>query len=291
MSAYNAERFVSAAIQSIRTQTFDDFEFIIIDDGSRDSTGEILSRHAAEDSRIRIISRENRGLIASLNEGITASRGEFIARMDADDVALPERFGLQLRYLRDNPDCVIVGGQIRLTDPDGAPVLAPELATDHDRIEAKLLGGFGMELTHPAVMMRKSALDQAGGYSIDAKHAEDLDLFLRLAEVGRLANLEQTIHHYRQHPASVNRVYAHEQRVNIARILADAHRRRGLPPPDMEFRHPDPPAGAELWRMWAWGALQLGETKTARKYAARLLRARPFARESWKAIYCSWRGY
>src|SRR5262245_14732681 len=107
MSVYDGARFVDEAVASIRSQTYSNFEFIIVDDGSRDATPEILSKHADEDSRVRVVSQQNRGLIESLHRCFGEATGEFIARMDADDVAKPERLEKQIQYLDSNPDVAV----------------------------------------------------------------------------------------------------------------------------------------------------------------------------------------
>src|SRR5687768_11090116 len=119
MSVYNAGRFLRPAVDSILAQTFSDFEFIIIDDGSTDRSPDVLREYAARDGRIRLTVRPNRGLTRTLNEAIKQARGEFVARMDCDDVALPDRFEKQLAYLRADPTIVCVGGYFELIDGKG----------------------------------------------------------------------------------------------------------------------------------------------------------------------------
>src|SRR4051794_38935309 len=116
MAVYNAEEFLDAAVQSIQCQTFSDFEFIIIDDGSTDHSREKLEGYARDDNRIRLLSRPNKGLTPSLNEGVKRSRGDLLARMDADDVATPERFKIQVEYLRAHPEVSLLGGAYELID-------------------------------------------------------------------------------------------------------------------------------------------------------------------------------
>src|SRR4051794_24772902 len=106
LAVYNGGRYLRAAVDSILTQTFTDFEFIIIDDGSTDGSLATLREFAQRDPRINLVSRPNKGLTVTLNEGIALARGEFLARMDADDIALPQRFEKQIAYLRDHPECV-----------------------------------------------------------------------------------------------------------------------------------------------------------------------------------------
>lgn len=112
MSVYNAERYLADALMSILGQSFTDFEFLILDDGSHDNSLSIIKQYAAQDERIVIISRENKGLIVSLNEMLAMARAPLIARMDADDISLPHRFAEQLAFLNDHPDHGVVGGQI-----------------------------------------------------------------------------------------------------------------------------------------------------------------------------------
>ena len=112
MSAFNAEKFIETSIESIIGQTYEDFEFLIINDGSSDKTLEIIEKFKKLDERIILIDRKKRGLIASLNEGISLSKGQYIARMDADDIAIPERLNVQLNYLIKNPSIDLVASNI-----------------------------------------------------------------------------------------------------------------------------------------------------------------------------------
>src|SRR5262249_36170786 len=138
-----------------------------------------------------------------LNEGMRAARGEFIARMDADDVSLSQRFDRQVEYLRRQPDCVAVGCDMLMIDPDGDPLSKVTHDVEHEAIEANLLtGGLGV-IAHPASMVRRSALLAVGGYREEFESIEDFDLWLRLAELGRLANLPEILFKYRLHHANV----------------------------------------------------------------------------------------
>src|SRR5437016_6143907 len=119
MAVHNAERFLAAAVESVLAQSFGDFEFIIVDDGSSDDSGAILRQFAKQDDRIHLIARENRGLTCSLNEMIAEARGEFLARMDADDLALPQRLAVQVKFMQEHPDVVLLGGAYELIDEAG----------------------------------------------------------------------------------------------------------------------------------------------------------------------------
>src|SRR6185369_3616134 len=120
MPVYNTERYLAAALKSVLAQSFTDFEFIILDDGSTDSSVHIVREFAENDDRIRFFPLEHRGYVSVLRRGLNHCRGEFVARMDSDDISMPERFEKQLQYLRANPDCVAVGTRVVLIDPYGS---------------------------------------------------------------------------------------------------------------------------------------------------------------------------
>ena len=132
MPVYNAAKYLDKAIRSILNQSFEDFEFLMADDGSTDGSARILERYAARDPRIRLIRRPHKGLAPTLQELVEEARGEFIARMDGDDIALPERFQKQVEYLLANPDCVLVGSRVWEADSDGDPVGEYITLPDHD---------------------------------------------------------------------------------------------------------------------------------------------------------------
>jgi glycosyltransferase involved in cell wall biosynthesis len=292
MPVYNAERYVTEAVESILAQTFCEFEFLIIDDGSTDRSRILLEDLAARDSRIRFFSRANTGYTQALNEGLALSRGTFIARMDADDVSVPTRFEIQLAYLRAHPDCVAVGTGVLLIDPDGQPLCGWAKSQSHEEIDRAHLGGQGGAMVHPATIFRRDTLLAIGGYRVEFEPAEDLDVFLRLAERGRLANVPDVLVHYRQHMRSVGHQRQAQQLDGIRAAVTEAHIRRGLPiegastillgPPVEEHDH---------HRKWAWWALGAGHVRTARKHALHSLRLRPFSVDSWRVAACALRGY
>ena len=185
MPVYDAEAYVDAALRSIRDQTCEDFEFLIYDDGSTDRSAEIVEAHAQRDSRIHFARKDHRGLTPWLCEGVAEAQGEFVARMDADDVARPERLARQLAYMRANPECVAVGGEVLLIDPDGWPLRIQGVALGHEAIETALLRGRGEAIVHPVALFRHAALKTVGSYRTECEPAEDLDLYLRLANHGR----------------------------------------------------------------------------------------------------------
>ncbi|MFT3789240.1 MAG: glycosyltransferase family 2 protein [Tepidisphaeraceae bacterium] len=292
VSVYNNAPFVKHAVESILMQTFADWELIVIDDGSTDGTGEILQRFADSDCRIRLTRRANKGRTVSLNEAIDLARGEFLARFDFDDLSLPERFEKQVAFLRANPDVVAIGSQIERIDPYGVLLDTPKHHLDHDGITHDLLAGSGWAIVHPVVMMRRDAVEKVGRYNPHFNDVEDLELFLRLGEVGRLANLPDVLLKYRQHPASVNATRFELQRklANEARTQASARRRIPVPPESPHF------AAAAIPRYktfcnWGWKALKRSNRSAARKHAVSALKEKPFAPEVWRLLVCAIRGH
>jgi glycosyltransferase involved in cell wall biosynthesis len=228
MSVFNGSRYLRPAVDSILAQTHADFEFLIVDDGSTDDTATILAGYARTDARVRIFTQTNTALAASLNRALALARGRYIARMDSDDIALPGRFASQVRFLDHHPECVIVGGGVCLIDADGRHLCRRRQPRRHAEIDRACLLGQGGAMTHPAVMIRRSALAVIGGYDERYTVAGDLDLFLRLCEVGRGENLEETVLLWRQHPASINATQSGLWRNTKQEILREALQRRGI---------------------------------------------------------------
>ena len=194
LSAYNAEKYIKEAVDSILMQTFTDFEFIIINDGSMDNTLSILQSY--NDKRLNIISRENKGIVASSNEGLDIAKGKYIARMDADDISLPTRFEKQVEFLDDNVDYVVVGTNIARCDKDGNFVknwFYPE----------QVIGNIKTmqcpTVANPSAMIRASAMHNVGGYRPYFWGSEDADCWWRLEEVGKIYCLQEPLLKYRWH--------------------------------------------------------------------------------------------
>lgn len=293
MCVYNAERFLPETVRAVLAQTCADFELIAVNDGSGDRSLEILRRFEKQDDRVRVITRENRGIAASANEGIAASRGPYIARHDSDDVSFSTRLEKQARYLDEHPEVVAVGAQMQVTDPYGLPVETTSFPLDHAGIERQLLRGSGWNLPQPAAMFRREAFDRVGGYRQQFSNSEDLDLFLRLAMVGRLANLDEPLVAWRRHLQSVNHARGATQAAMKRDIIADALRARGLiVPADLEstLAYTVPlPAWKQLC-IWGWKALRGGNAKIARLHAWDAIKHRPTSGEAWKLALCAVRG-
>lgn len=292
MTVFNAERYLREAVDSILNQTFTDFEFIIVNDGSTDRSLEILQTYAKRDARIRLISRHNTGIVAAANEGIAAARGPYLARMDADDVSLPERFARQVKYLDEHADCVIVGSRVMTIDPYGIPVSPSEHALRHEEIDAQLLTPFGgWALLQPATMMRTDVVRAAGGYRGSYNISEDHDLFLRLAERGKVANLPEILFHYRRRYDGATHTHLHQLAEAKEKVLREAHQRRQiLLPPGWSVEPWKPVPRGEQARVWGWAALRAGNVRVAREHAWTAVRNSPFSAATWRLAFCAMRG-
>ena len=232
LPVYNAEAYVREAVESILNQTFTDFELIIINDGSADGSGAILRELAARDARIVLVERPNGGLVSALNEGLEMARADLSARMDADDVAMPERFALQHARMIEEPELAVLGSFFHIMDRDGAIIrlyddlpLTPAAAMRFVKHRCPV--------HHPTVTMRRDAVLKAGGYRKAFSHAEDYDLWLRMSDLGyAIANLPQPLLNYREHGANVSAVHWQAQvRSGILACLAHRVRKAGLPDP------------------------------------------------------------
>ena len=214
MSAYNTEKYVGAAIESILAQTFGDFEFVILDDGSTDGTLQVLRRYEARDARIRVIARENKGLTTSLNQLLGEARAPLIARMDSDDLTEPDRFAKQVAFMAANPACGVLGAWGRRMDENG--VLWPDYLYQYPVTADDFIAAVGNRplILHPSVMMRTALVRQAGGYHRAFRHAEDFDFWLRLSDVTEICNLPEPLVTYRTYDGQVSTRHIVEQRVN-----------------------------------------------------------------------------
>ena len=208
MAVKDGERYLRQAIESILAQTFQDFEFIIIDDFSSDNSINIVQEY--HDPRIMHVRNDTHsGLTASLNRGLDLARGKYIARMDADDVSLPGRFEAQVRYLDGYSDVAVLGTAIQFIDAEGSPLENVVFPTEHDVIKWSLC--FYNPIAHPTVMMRAQVIQEAGGYNPTLERSQDYDLWWRIGSIGRLANLEDVYVQLRKHASQVTNIYRGRQ--------------------------------------------------------------------------------
>lgn len=284
MPVFNAAPFLKPAIESVLRQTLADFEFLVFDDGSSDDSLKILEAYARRDSRVQVRSREHRGYAPLLNEGLQLARGHYYARMDADDVVAPRRLERQVAFLEANPDCSAVGTQVLLVDPDGEAVNRAEHPLDHAEIDAGHMRGV-FQMTHASIVMRADALRRIGGYHTEYEPAEDFDLLLRLAEVGRLANLPDYLYEYRMHPQQVTVRRYERQQSAMQEALTLACRRRGTAMPHQgPFVHPRQEAPWQVHVVWAECATRAGFRRAALKHAWLGVRLRPWSRTAWRVL-------
>lgn len=307
LPVYNAERYLGEAVESILSQSFTDFELLITDDGSTDRSLQILQDYAAQDSRIRLSSRANRGLIFTLNEMLAQAEGEFLARMDADDIATPERLALQVEFLQTHPEYVCVGGGFNLIDAQGRTVqsiggrYSPEtqgqavqwipMPEQNEEIQQMLLMGRTV-INHPCALIRRAALQQIGGYDPQMLTVEDLDMLLKLGEVGQLANLSATVLHYRFHLESVSAQNILFQTEMAQAACQHAWKRRGISgqfdSPQPWYRPlPNPASQQQFFHRYGWWAFCSGFRLTAARSGLQAILARPRTLESWKLLICA----
>ena len=201
MPAYNAENYIAEAIGSVLSQAFSDFELLIINDGSTDSTEKIINSFG--DSRIRLINQTNQGIAAALNIGLLNAKADIIARFDADDVCMPRRIGLQYEFLTNNPDHILVGSNVQYIDMHDEYVFTNRMLAYNDE-EIRRLVSIACPMIHSAVMYRKKPVLLAGGYNIHAHGFEDHFLWSKLLEFGKARNLREVLIAVRLSPASIS---------------------------------------------------------------------------------------
>lgn len=228
MSVYNAEVYVVEAIKSILNQSFSDFEFLIIDDCSNDDSINILNLYAQKDARIRIFAnKENLGLTKNLNKLIQISNGEFMARMDADDISLSERFNEQIKHFENHPDIDIIGTFSENISNDGTVIGKRKVPVTHEEIR-KLLPKLN-PLSHPTVMFRTSALKRIGGYDERYKTSQDFHLWYKAIGNGlKLMNIPSVLFQYRMDNDYASRK-SFQYRMNEFKIKLDGYKLIGLP--------------------------------------------------------------
>ena len=204
MPVYNGEKYVAESIESILAQTYTDFEFIIVDDGSNDRSPQIALSYAEQYERIRLIELErNLGGAEARNQGMAVAGGEFIAVMDCDDLSLPQRFQRQVDFLRRNPDIGVLGTGAQAVNEQLRPLFDFDLPQQHALIVINLF--VGSFFIHPSTMMRREALSAVGGYESARYTAVDTELWSRLMWRTRFANLPDRLLLYRLHEAQNHR--------------------------------------------------------------------------------------
>ncbi len=230
MSTFNNDIYLQASIESMLFQTYRDFEFIIIDDGSTDSTSIMLDM--VKDPRVKIVRHESQlGLIASLNHGLSIAKGEYVARMDADDTSSLDRLMLQVHFMEENPHIDLCGTGMILSR-QGNHKINP---LTHEEIRTWLL--FHTCISHPTIMLRRSTIERLHiRYSSDFPHAEDYELWNRIAPYVQMANLPQPLLYYRQHAGQVSQSFRDIQELSARRVRERQFSHIGVYPTEEEYQ-------------------------------------------------------
>ncbi|WP_101689598.1 glycosyltransferase family 2 protein [Dysgonomonas massiliensis] len=231
MPVYNAEKYLIEAVDSILNQTFRDWELIIINDGSTDRSRELLSQIA--DNRVIIVDNEkNLGLIDTLNKGINLSKGEYIARMDADDISTSERIEKQVQFMDSHPHHIMCGTNALVIDNSGKVTGKIRNLTDNQFLQINLL--FSNPFIHPSMMIRRDIL-RSNLYDKQYKHIEDYELWCRIALLGEVANLQDDLLLYRWHNSNISVINAETQIRSKKEINKRQLERFGVTPDDSEL--------------------------------------------------------
>ncbi|MFL0706830.1 glycosyltransferase [Cylindrospermopsis raciborskii] len=203
MSVYNGERWLYESIESVLEQTFKDFEFIIVNDGSQDSSLDIINTFAVRDQRIRVIDKPNTGLADSLNLGIGQARGEWIARIDADDVCEPNRLEIQYYEAHLTKELVLLGSALIEINEFGQRLKTHYYPSSHDQLTTRLIN-YRSFFAHSSAFFRNQAVKELGGYRTRIKRSQDYDLWLRLSKIGKIACVVEPLVRIRKHTGQVS---------------------------------------------------------------------------------------
>jgi glycosyltransferase involved in cell wall biosynthesis len=293
MPVFNTARFLQLALDSIKGQTFADFEIVAIDDGSSDGSTQILERFAAAEPRMKLVVRENRGLIATRNELLSAARGELVAWMDSDDVSLPGRLAAQIAVFSADPALACLGTAAQCIDPEGNDLNVERYPAGHQEILVDQQQKFGA-MRFPTTMMRRAVALEAGGFREPFRIGEDFDFLLRLSEIGKMANLPDILYLYRSHISSVCATLGPRWAVHRDQILQLARERRtngkdrlqsggSITIPESEII--DKKSQESLvYNHWARAALMNENFPLAWKYARAAVAKRPGSLTGWKTF-------
>jgi len=210
MPVFNCEKYLDESINSILNQTYRDFEFFIINDGSTDNSEKIIKNYQKKDDRINLLTQNNQGVTKSLNKGIRNCRGKYVARMDADDICAPKRFELQLEYLEKYPNTDIVGCMVSLISEKGKVIRSlDDLPLEDYQIKWNLI--FGTPLIHPTLMIRRRVFEDIGHYDQSLNVAQDIEFWRRLSHHIKFYNIPQRLFDLRIHKESTSSLFRNEQ--------------------------------------------------------------------------------
>lgn len=230
MSVYNGAKFIGKAVESILSQTLRPLELIVVDDGSTDETHEMIASYSAQDSRIKLIRKEHTGLVDSLNTACQLAKGDYVARLDADDIAIKSRLEKQVSYLFRCPKIHLLGGHVDCIDDWGHALFTMKWPSiEQGLIDYMLLD---CHISHTAVMFSRHTFSHLGGYRPMFMHAEDYDLFLRFGDNHGIDNLQEVVCQYRLHADQISVDQLRQQIVSgIGARLATRSRRAKMQEP------------------------------------------------------------
>jgi Glycosyl transferase family 2 len=291
----NVDRFLAESIESILGQTFRDFEFVIVDFGSSDESLAIVSKYSSKDSRIKLHQIPHCGLAEARNASFSFAQGRYVAIMDADDVAVPERLARQVEFMEKHPEVSILGGAVEWIDATGRALATRGNPTGDHEIRSALVER--CPLWQPSVLLRREAFVRVGGYRPPFAPAEDYDLWLRMSELFQFANLKEVVLRYRIHPYQVSMRKQKQQTLGkLAAQRSASMRRGGRPDPFDEIQEITPAVLAE-WgvtdakvqneialetRRWIRNMCTAGEHVVALKAALDVLKSGLQSIERWQ---------
>ena len=220
MPVWNGEQYLCEAIDSILNQTFKDFEFIILDDGSTDETPSILDEYAKRDSRIRIIPLDHQGIVIALNQGVDAARADWVARMDCDDISHHNRLEKQWKAIQQAKYTVLCHSGFEYIGEIQEDLRTPRLVRTKSLLKLRLCSQ--SPIVHPTVMFRKDAFLAVGGYRKEERHAEDFGLWGRLQDLGTVVGFAESLLKFRIHQQSISKQKMEEQ-ASVAKAIALRH--------------------------------------------------------------------
>ncbi|WP_052464758.1 glycosyltransferase family 2 protein [Geoalkalibacter subterraneus] len=214
MPVYNSEKYLRPSVESILNQTFQDFEFIIINDGSTDSSGTILKEYSKSDQRIKLIEQENKGIVSALNFGFEMSDSEYVIRMDSDDISMPYRIEHQLKFMDSHPGVGASSSVFEVIDEFGELVVTDkgELFSHCSSEMLAWSSLFTTVLCHPGSIIRKDVFSEIGGYRKEFQYIEDHDLWLRISSISKLAITSEPLIKYRHHGNNLSTIYGKDSK-------------------------------------------------------------------------------
>lgn len=302
MSVYDAEEHLPAALDSVLGQEDVDLELVVVDDGSTDASGEILREYAARDARVRVLTQENRGLTRALIRACGEVTGRYIARQDADDLSLPGRLARQLELIRSDERVTFVSCWGRIVGPELEELFEVRRPTDPEEATRALLEEMLGPPAHGTALMERDAYEEVGGYREAFYFGQDSDLWLRMAERGRIAYVPEVLYEHRLHPAAIGSVSrpAQEAFGRLGQACRAARARGESEAPFLERaaelseivrgRDRTPESRERLGDFFHFLGSSLARTnpEEARRYLRRAIRLRPLRLRSWLRWGMTW---